>query len=75
MEKYYVKIGSKDGPDWGEYKATSKKALKEIVLNQIENLYPLNASPEGAEAYRNRFRGQPIFARKAYIDKEYEELV
>lgn len=76
MPKYYVRIGHKDSQDWGgSIEAPSKAKLKEKVLDQIENLYPLNASPEGAEAYRNRFRGKPIFAHEVGSGKkEYEEI-
>jgi hypothetical protein len=74
-EKYYIRIGHKDSQDWGGYiEATSRKDLKEKVLDQIENLWPLNSTPEGAEAYRNRFRGKPLFACKLG-EKEFTELL
>ena len=76
MEKYWIKIGSPDPQVQtfgGEYKARSTKQLKEMILDQIENLWPINSSKEGAEEYRNRFRGKKIFAIKQG-EKEYKEI-
>ena len=75
-EKYNIKIGScdKDVQTFGgPIEANGLTDLKNKVLDQIENLYPLNATPEGAEEYRNRFRGKPIFACKRY-EKEYIQI-
>ena len=76
MKKYSVKIGSLASDQWGGLiEAKSFKDLKAKVLDQIENLHPLNSSESGREEYRNRFRGKPIFAREVYSGKEYQELV
>lgn len=73
METYQVKIGSANGVYWGEYTAKSHSQLKEDVKASIEVLHPLNSSDDGAEAYRERFRGQPIFI-KTRNEKDYKLL-
>lgn len=76
MEKYSVKIGSIEAQQWGGLiEAKSRKNLKEKVLNQIENLNPLNSSESGREEYRNRFRGKTLYAKVAYTNTEYTELI
>lgn len=76
MEKYSVKIGSLEAQQWGGIiEAKSRKDLKEKVLNQIENLHPLNSSDSGREEYRNRFRGKTLYAKVAYTNAEYTELI
>jgi hypothetical protein len=76
MEKYQVKIGSIEAQQWGSnIEAKSFKDLKAKVLDQIENLNPLNSSESGREEYRNRFRNKPIFAKVLYTKTEFKELV
>ena len=77
MEKYTVKIGSLEAQQWGgNIEAKSFKDLKAKVLDQIENLHPINSSESGREEYRNRFRGKAIFAKVAYTkDETYIELI
>lgn len=65
MNSYHIFIGSINGPYWGKRDAINQMEAVKAVKEQIENLDPLNSSPEGREAYRNRFRGQEIIA----IDK------
>lgn len=75
MNKYLVKIGSLDHRGFGGYtEAKSFEDLKNKILLQIENLHPLNASPEGAIAYRERFQNKPIFAKELYSKGEYKQI-
>jgi hypothetical protein len=73
MVKYQVRIGSEIGPYWGEFTVKSTQVLKERVAENIEALHPLNSSDEGAELYRQRFRGKPIYIKKPE-DKDYQLL-
>lgn len=73
MEIYQVRIGSAIGPYWGEYTVKTKAEIKQEVDKSIELLHPLNSSDAGAEAYRQRYRGQPIFIKQRH-EKEYEKL-
>jgi len=73
MEILQVRIGSAVGVYWGQYEVKTTDKLKEIVKDSIEVLHPLNSSDEGAELYRQRFRGQPIFIKKP-SEKEFKLL-
>jgi hypothetical protein len=68
--KCSVRIGN---TYWGEYGYQSFEKLKKQIADSIENLHPLNSSDEGAEEYRKRFRGKPIFIKHSE-DKDYYEL-
>lgn len=61
--KCEVKIGTIQHQGWGTYEGVNEIEIAAKVRNQIEQLAPLNSTPEGAEAYRNRFRGKPILLR------------
>jgi hypothetical protein len=75
MNKYTVKIGDVNSPVWGPpIEAKGFKEVKTIILDQIETLDPLNSSDEGREAYRNRFRGQPIFAKLSSTNNNFIEI-
>lgn len=73
MEKYQVRIGSEIGPYFGDYTVKTTKELKNLVAEQIEVLHPLNSSDEGAELYRQRFRGKPLYIKQVH-EKEYKLL-
>ncbi len=74
MKKYTVRIGSAVGVYWGEYTVKTTAEIKQEVDKSIELLHPLNSSEEGAEDYRQRFRGQPIFIKEQH-EKEYQKLI
>jgi len=69
--KFEVKIGTVQHRGWGMYEGNNAIEVANNVKNQIENLAPLNSTPEGAEAYRNRFRGLPILIRESH-SKEWQ---
>ena len=73
MEKYQVRIGSEIGVYFGDYTVKTTEKLKNLVAEQIEALRPLNSSDEGAELYRQRFRGKPLYI-KLHHEKEYKLL-
>ena len=66
MKKYDTYV---NGIHFFVHEAKSCKDAIEKVKDQIENLNPLNSSESGREAYRNRFRGQPIEAFVQYSEK------
>jgi hypothetical protein len=69
-KKANIKIG---GVHWSSFQYTTLENLKAQIKQSIEDLHPLNSSEEGAEAYRNRFRGQPCFYRHDG-EKDYQPL-
>lgn len=73
MVKYQVRIGSAVGPYFGEHIVKTTQELKKRVAKSIELLHPLNSSDEGAELYRQRFRGEPIYFKEPN-DKDYQLL-
>lgn len=66
MDKYEIRIGSEVGVYFGTFISKSKNELLEKVAEMIENLHPINSTEQGAELYRQRFRGKPVFARKQH---------
>jgi hypothetical protein len=70
MTKYEVKIGA---VRFGRYEVNSLRHLKIKVLSDIENLHPLNSSPEGREEYKNRFRGKEIHYKEPH-EKDWNLL-
>ncbi len=73
MTKYQVRIGSAIGPYWRDYTVKTTDELKEKVTESIECLHPINSSEEGAELYRQRFRGEPLYIKEPH-EKEYRLL-
>jgi len=62
MSEYKIYLGKEHGHFWGTLVAKNDEDAVSMVKEQIEALHPLNSSDEGAENYRNRFRGQPIWS-------------
>jgi len=60
MKEYNIYLGSENSRFWGKFFAKSDADLLKQVKASIENLNPINSSEEGAEAYRNRFRGLKV---------------
>ncbi len=73
MTKYQVIIGSAIGPYFATYTVRTTNELKKKVAESIECLHPINSSEEGAELYRQRFRGQPLYIKEPH-EKEYRLL-
>lgn len=72
MIKCEVRIGSTQHQGWGTFEGKNKADIVAKVKDQIENLEPINSSPEGREEYRNRFRGKRIYLRPEG-EKDFEE--
>ncbi len=62
-DTYHVYVG---GKYFGEIVTRSLKHGEDLIKQRIEELAPLNSSPEGAEKYRDRYRGLPITFQPKY---------
>lgn len=70
--KHFIKFGDENqaiGSVWDIECANNKEAMLVETRKCIELLHPLNSSLEGAEEYRNRFRGRHIYLRG--VDGKY----
>lgn len=64
--KHTIKFGNENqatGTEWDIECKNNNEAMLTETRKRIELLHPLNSSPEGAEEYRNRYRGRYIYLK------------
>ena len=74
MKPVIIVIGSQSGLGFGWSLDIENDAdLCKQVASRIEQFRPINSTDEGAEAYRQRFRNQPIFYKEKYSKEEFKQ--
>ena len=65
MNTYTVMVG---GVPFGasSYKANSESELRKRIVEQIDNLHPINSSNKSAKQYRKRFQNKAIEIKLIY---------